>query len=357
MSELFKKNKSNDSLLEEYLNCIKSKCEDKIPIVKKQQKVSDDKISIPTIKTYNELVYNNYNVTQLKSFAKNYKLKITGNKQQLLSRIYSFLYFSSYIIKIQKIFRSMLVRKYKQLHGPASLNRKLCTNSDDFVSMEPIEEINFHQFISYKDSDNFIYGFDITSLHNLFLKSGDNIKNPYNRNKIPESVFKNIRSLIRIGKIIKININLNFEDVTKTISNEKAIELRALSLFQNIDSLGNYSNVTWFISLNRNQLIKFIRELIDIWNYRAQLPNETKRKICPPIGDPFRNLSIQYVNTEENLWNVRKVLLECMEKMVNSGIDKDSKALGAYYVLGALTLVNTEAATSLPWLFQSVNYF
>lgn len=357
MTELLKKNKSNDSLLEEYLNCIKSKCEEQIPVVKKQQKVLDDKISIPTIKTYNDLFYNKYNISQLKTFAKFYKLKITGNRQQLLSRIYNFLYLSSYIIKIQKIFRSMLVRKYNSLHGPAALNRKLCNNNDDFISMEPIEEINFHQFVSYKDSDGFIYGFDITSLHNLYFKFGKDIKNPYNRNVIPEHVIKNIRKLIRIGKILNININLSFEDVTKTISNEKAIELRALTLFQNIDSLGNYSDANWFISLNRNQLIKFIRELVDIWNYRAQLSNETKRKICPPNGDPFRNLSILYVNTEENLWNVRKVFIECMEKMVNSGIDKDSKALGAYYVLGALTLVNSDAATSLPWLFQSVNYF
>ena len=189
------------------------------------------------------------------------------------------------------------------------------------------------------------------------IKSSGDIKNPYNRNLIPDSLFKNIRALIRFGRILKININLNFEDSIKNISNEKAIELRALSLFQNIDALGNYSNLVWFISLNRNQLIKFIRELMDIWNYRAQLSNETKRNICPPIGDPFRNLSIPYINTEQNLWNVRKVLLDIMEKLVNSGIDRDSKSLGAYYVLGALTLVNTEAATSLPWLFQSVNYF
>jgi hypothetical protein len=357
MTDILKKNKSNESLLEEYLNNITGKCEEQMPIVKKTTKVSDDKLSIPTIKTYNDLVYNNYNVTQLKSFAKNYKLKITGNKQQLLSRIYSYLYFSSYIIKIQKIFRRSLVKKYKELHGPASLNRKLCTNTDDFVSMEPIEDINFHQFLSYKDVDGFIYGFDITSLHNLFLKSGDEIKNPYNRNIIPESVFKSIRQLIRLGKILKININLNFEDDTKKLSNEKAIELRALTLFQNIDALGNYSNSNWFLSLNRNHLIKFIRELMDIWNYRAQLPNQTKRNICPPVGDPFRSLSIQYINQEENLWNVKKVILEVLEKFVNSGIDKDSKALGAYYVLGALTLVNSEAATSLPWLFQSVNYF
>jgi hypothetical protein len=46
-----------------------------------------------------------------------------------------------------------------------------------------------------------------------------------------------------------------------------------------------------------------------------------------------------------------------LENLVNIGTDKDSKALGAYYVLGALTLVNSDAATSLPWLFQSVNYF
>jgi len=352
-----KKNKSIESLIEEYLNSINAKCEENMPIVKKPQKVLDEKINIPCINTYNELIYNNYNVNQLKHFAKHYKLKVAGNKNQLKSRIYSYLYFSSYIIKIQKNFRGYLVKKYRLLHGPAIMNRKLCTNSDDFVTMDPIEEINFHQFISYKDVDGFIYGFDINSLHNLFLKSGNDIRNPYNRNLVPDNVFKNIRGLIRLGRILKIEINLNFEDDTKKVSNEKAIELKAIGLFQQIDALGNYSNANWFLSLNRNQLIKFIRELIDIWQYRAQLPLQTKLNICPPQGDPFRNVSIQYVNTEQNLWNVKKVILDVIDKLINSGIDKDSKALGAYYVLGALTLVNSEAATSLPWLFQSVNYF
>ena len=357
MTDLFKKIKSTESLIEEYLNNITTKCEDKMPVVKKPQKVTDDKISIPTIVTYNELVYNNYNVSQLKIFAKYYKLKISGNKPQLISRIYSFLYLSSFIIKIQKVFRRYLVDKYKMLHGPASIERKICNNSNDFITMEPLEEISFHQFISYKDIDGFIYGFDITSLHNLFLKSDDEIKNPYNRNLIPDLIFKNIRGIIRLGRILKIEINLKIEDDTKKVSNEKAIELKALSLFQQIDALGNYSNVNWFLSLNRNHLVKFIRELMDIWTYRAQLPVQTKRNICPPFGDPFRHLNIHYIITEENLWNVKKVLLDIIDILINSGVDKDSKALGAYYVLGALTLVNSEAATSLPWLFQSVNYF
>ena len=356
MNDTLKKNKSKESLIDEYINCITSNCAKNMHVFKKPLKISDENISIPTIKNYNEIMKYNFNLSQLKMIAKNYKLKITGNKNQLITRIYSFLYFSSFIIKIQKNFRGMLVKKYKTLHGPAAINRKLCNNTDDFVSMEPVEEINFHQFISYKDEDEFIYGFDITSLYNMFLKSKSN-NNPYNRRAIPEFVLKNIKSIVRLSKILKINVNLQFEDDTKNISNEKAIELRALSLFQNIDSLGNYSNPQWFLSLNRNQLIKFVRELCDIWNYRAQLATETKRNICPPNGDPFRNLSMPYIHTEQDMSNVKKVILEVLEKLVNSGADKDSKALGAYYVLGSLTLVNESAATSLPWLFQSFGYF
>jgi hypothetical protein len=45
-----------------------------------------------------------------------------------------------------------------------------------------------------------------------------------------------------------------------------------------------------------------------------------------------------------------------MEKMVNTGIDKDNKCLGAYYILSALTLVNNDAATALPWLYEVTYY-
>jgi hypothetical protein len=352
MSDNLNKNKT---LIEEYFNII-TKCVTHKPIYKEKKfKINNEKIQIPTIKTYNELYSNNYNVTQLKSFAKHYKLKISGNKETFITKIYTYLYFSSYIIKIQKIFRSFLFKKYKKLHGPAFINRKLCTNENDFITLEPVEEIKCYQFFSYTDDDGFIYGFDINSLHNSFLIS--QAKNPYNRNLLSILVLQNIKDLIRISKLLKININLNYEDDTKNVSDEKAIELRALSVFQNMDLLGNYSNYKWFISLNRNQLIIFLRELIDIWNYRAQLQNEIKRNICPPEGNPFKNLSLSYVNTEENLLNVKKVILEVIEKFVNSGIDRDSKSLGCYYVLGSLTLVNSDTAGSLPWLFQSFNHF
>jgi hypothetical protein len=46
--------------------------------------------------------------------------------------------------------------------------------------------------------------------------------------------------------------------------------------------------------------------------------------------------------------------LNVLENLVNTGINVDSKSLGAYYVLSALTLVNETAAEALPWLYQSV---
>jgi len=357
MTTFNKKNKSNNITIDEYINKILLKSEDKMIMNKTLTKLNNSNIIIPTIHNYNDITKYNYNITQLKTITKFYKLKMSGNKNELVSRIFSYLYLSLFIIKIQKVFRSFIVKKYINLHGPASVKRKLCTNSTDFITMESIEEISFHQFISYKDEDQFIYGFDITSLFNLISKGGNTIKNPYNRKLIPEIILKNIKLIIRLSNILKIPIVLHLEDDTQNMSAEKVIELRILSLFQNIDALGNYSNPQWFLSLNRNQIIKLIRELSDIWNYRAQLTIETKRNICPPNADPFRNLSMSYIHTEININNIRKVVLEVLEKLVNNGIDKDSKSLGAYYILGALTLVNTDAATSLPWLFQSVSYF
>lgn len=345
----------------DYLNSISTNFEKKIIISKKLEKV-DGNIEIipPTIKNYNCLTKYNYSIQQLKSFAKYYKLKISGTKKELITRIYVFLQLSYYVTKIQKIFRGSLQRKFNRLHGPAFKNRKLCTNDTDFITMDNLNELDFNQFFSYKDVDGFIYGFDLASIFSLIYMKNNPKKtslNPYNRNIIPADVLINIKILVKIGKILKRNIYLEIQDDPSIISNEKAIELRALTLFQNIDSLGNYSNSEWFLSLSRNRLIKFVRELTDIWEYRAQLSIEIKNKICPPNGNPFRNLSIPYIHTEPDLNNVKKVILEVLEKLVNNGIDADSRSLGAYYVLAALTLVNLNAATSLPWLFQSVSHF
>jgi len=347
-------------LIDEYLTVISNNCEKKIPAVNNLYKIENDNIIVPTIHSYNELTKYNYNVQQLKLFAKNYKLKISGNKKELITRIYIYLYLSSYIIKIQKNVRGLIQKKYNFSHGPGFKNRKLCNNATDFVTMEELSELSNSQFFSYKDVDGFIYGFDLVSIYNLIFKNknGQNgkILNPYNRNEIPDFVNKNIKTLIRLSKILRIEINLSIINDYE-ISKPKSVELSALSLFQEMDSLGNYTDSRWFLSLNRNQLIKFTMELIDIWNYRAQLTLEIKRNICPPNGMPFANLHVGYIQSEPDIHNVQKHILNVCEKFVNTGINNDSRTLGSYYVLGALCMVSQSAATSLPWLFQSFSVF
>ncbi len=72
---LSKKNKDDENIIENYMSNIISKCEKEMISYKKPIKINDDKISIPTIENYNELTKYNYNVAQLKLFAKHYKLK------------------------------------------------------------------------------------------------------------------------------------------------------------------------------------------------------------------------------------------------------------------------------------------
>ena len=215
--------------------------------------------------------------------------------------------------------------------------------------------MDYCQFFSYKGSDGFIYGFDLLSLYNLISKSDKDVRNPYNREIITNNVIEDVNSLIRISKKLKNEINIIIPNITT--SNQKGFELKILDVFQTINYLGNYSDPAWFLSLNRGQYIKFIRELFDIWNYRAQLSNEIKRKICPPIGDLFSSINLNLIQNETNITTIQKLILPVLEKLVYSGIDQDSKSLGAYYILGSLTLVNNQAADSLPWLYQSFSYF
>ena len=41
--------------------------------------------------------------------------------------------------------------------------------------------------------------------------------------------------------------------------------------------------------------------------------------------------------------------------MINKGINENSCVLGSYYVLCALTMVSSDAANTLPWLYEAVS--
>jgi hypothetical protein len=316
--------------------------------------ISDKKFFIPSIEEYELLLNYNYKIKQLQQICKYYKLKTTGKKSDLTNNIYNYLRLSFFSIKIQKHIKGYLQRVYNFYRGPAYFRRSLCTNHTDFLTMEELSTIDSNQFISFKNKEGYIYGFDITSLYNLILKKGKKAQNPYDRALFPHYLFQNIEKIIKLSPCFNIELTINLE--TEDLADKKKyLEFKLINIFQKIDEFGFITQLEWFNNLSRTELLRYIRELCDIWNYRAQLSNEVKRSICPPHGNPFSNVnSSLHILANNNLNQLRLNVLRVMENLIKNGINNENKSLGAFYVLSALTLVSPDAAESLPWLYQSV---
>jgi hypothetical protein len=355
-----------NNILEYYFN---------LPIKSKKAfiKLVSEDFNVPDYKEYNHLLTINYSVSQLKLIAKYHKMKTTGNKEYLKKRLYNYLYFSYNIINIQKIVRYNLTKKYIKLHGPGFYNKTLCSNDIDFCTLDNLTNIPYNQFISFKDDNDHIYGFDILSLYNLFMKVTKNnktrtqselnsansnllnVQNPFTNIFFSYNVLKHLLEYIRLSKLLKIHIDLNYDDLAHLSINKQA-EMKILTLFQRIDSLGNYTNIKWFLELDKYGLIRFIRELVDIWNYRANLSQETKREIVPPRGNPFYDEHLNVNNLPQyNFSQIRKYSITIIDLMINKGINENFCLIGSYYVLCALTMVSSDAANTLPWLYEAVN--
>jgi hypothetical protein len=409
----------------------------------KIKKPSPNEISFHNYKILEDEKIADYKVAELKEMCAiiqrefDYKkIKLSGTKGELRQNVYQFYHHTFHCIKIQLKFNRFLRRKLNKLRGPALYNREICTNETDFYSLDPIRDIPNHQFFSYEeffetDSNGGIkvkpkssyYGFDIASIYNLILSDNfveneyglhrrllwNESNNPYNRNKIPHSVTRDILKIIKLDRILSLkrvlnnhkmnkrklkissnnnnNINNNNyeydnnnyiqEDndgiVNATMGNNGSINIalpqdvltpqqrfrqHVLGLFQTINALGHYSDPDWFITLTYEQHITFLRELIDIWNYRAELSPQMRRTIYPPYGDPFPQYVLGWVTHQFYVYlspeNIININLTVIERFITSAVAEADRCLGSNFILCALTLVSIPAREALPWLYQSV---
>ena len=327
-------------------------------IRKRKEKVADEVFSVPSIGDHAKLINSNYRVSQLRAICKHYGLKRSGNKNEITNRVTTFLKDSMYAQTIQRVWKGYVVRELFKSKGIPRGKMRPCTNMEDFLTMESITELPFTQLFVFSDKDGFSYGFDTQSLYNLVLRDGNHACNPYDRKTLPKTVAKNLISSIRYGKIAgyTIDVKLESESVLESMSPQRRLEMRTIDLCQRIDELGNYTNASWYLSMNSADRQLFLRELWDIWHYRANIPFEVKQRISPPRGDPFANTELRHLGGM-SIHDVWRITLSIIERFVKSGIDKDAKALGAMYVLTATTLVSQEAAEALPWLYQSAAHF
>jgi len=311
------------------------------------------------IKCKSKSFLQNYKIPDLKLIARTYQLKISGNKSELIDRIYCHFLKLNSAICIQRTFRAYMVRYFFKYMG--FKNRALCVNECDGCTLEPLSSIPFERFFSCKDSHDFVYGFDIISVLTMYKKC--NITNPYTREQMSD---KHVKIIQTLGRLIVIlfpdaldtvekesiyvppppsnNIvptgqrnenqrhqstdrirHLIFHTATttpgyiSTISNliqgylndsertllyklvelkQSRIEQRIRDLFIDIDLLGNYTQSIWFSSLDTREYFYFYRHIFDIWYYRANLSIEIRKQICS-LYDPFLNIRVPSLSSIE----------------------------------------------------------
>ena len=325
-----------------------------------KKKIPNDKFRIPKINEYEHIIMYNFNVAQLRIIAKNYKLKISGNKNELNKRIYLSLLYNYNAIRIQKCVRRKFVYKYIKAHGPAFKKRDLCVNNQDFFSLEKLKNVDYVNFFTEIDNGK-CYGFDIVSLYNFIRNErseGKKYKNPFtNCDFESPRLYHRVKRFIKLSRRLNTGLNVNSIEEENNNSNINSFEFKVRDLFHHIDTMGNYSNPDWFLNLSRGGIIKFIRELHDIWNYRAELSEQAKRNICNPIGNPFicRHSRMPLITIITDLISTEAIKIRgylVMENMVRYSINQENSAIGCYYLLGALTLVSQDASEALPWLYQ-----
>ena len=322
--------------------------------ISRKIRLKDADFSLLTIENFEKLETYDYKIPQLKMMLKKYKQRVSGTKREMHERIYNYLRKSFFARKIQTCFRRHVVKLWTKFKGRGLLKRSLCTNDTDFFSLEPINELAIEQYISFNEK-GFVYGFDICSVCELFKNSKSyKIENPFTRSMLSENVYFQLKRSIQLQKCLQMHtIEEIQKDEIQDIYSDANIHHRLVDIFSRIDGLGNYSDVNWFLSLNKRGLLRYIRELHDIWNYRAQLTPEVKINICYPTGNPF-SINVNYLTDAETKNYVQYYTLDIIHNFISKGRTEDDKSLGAVYVLSALTLVNNQAAQALPWLYESV---
>lgn len=299
---------------------------------------------------YNKLLERTYTIKELKEVMKYFKYKPKNKKKKdMLYECYHYMKHSYYIRKIIYSYRNYLVRKLNETQGPAMFKRETCNNAEDFLTTEPMKDIEYKFFISYEDKNKFIYGFNILSISILLDKHSKN--NPYTMEPFPSSFIDMVEKRKQYNKLFHYTNKVN-QPIKQTI------DQKFVSIFQKLDSLGNYTQTEWITQLNNRQLRKFIYEIYDIWMYRSQLTPQERSSLCPPFGNPFANIPTHLFHNRnihiENITLKNYIYTICDNLINNVHSNEEKQSLCAIYILTAFTLVNYRAAESLPWLYQSV---
>jgi hypothetical protein len=292
------------------------------------------------------------------------------------------------VIILQKWIKKSQSKFNLILHGPGFNNRKLCVNDNDFVSLDEITEIVDEDFISFKDENEFIYGFNLESIMELIFKSDENfyenfkkntqrilcyrqyirtlynhynkikINNPYTRDLLTSDFkLKTIRLYTRkIYKKLGSNTNQIFfnNDNRGILVNNVSVDLKTqvrnkcFSIFQKIDMFGYMTDISWLMDENIKLLKLFYKKLAMQWNFEFGLNNTAKYKISG-THNLFHHIQDIQLSRADKYVLLDKIL-DTLNILVSNGQTDSDRNTGCIIILYALASINNRCIEANPWL-------
>jgi hypothetical protein len=239
-----------------------------------------------------------------------------------------------YIITIQKNYRRWLVYK-----------KTICCNDTDVLTFSSKYEIPDKFFYTFIDNKiNKKYAYDIRTLLEIINSAYPSC--PYTFRLFTEDEKKNINAYV--NKLKKNGISILIPK--KVLTYDEEIEMKIKDVFYQINMLDNYTNHIWFKNLELQQLVSLYVINEDIWNYRSSMDMNSKTNIVKN-GIVF-NVPIFVIKSIKSKIKLQEIILNDYLKMINEGINRDEKKLGAILILTGLVEVSGDAADALPHLVQ-----
>jgi hypothetical protein len=242
------------------------------------------------------------------------------------------------VVRIRRAWSRWIARRA----GPLRYHPELSNNPYDFFSSDPVTEIALRDFVSFVDAGKG-YIMDAKSAISLLdhaKKAGEAPMNPFNRAPLPPLF---LRRLTRHTAVKSWN-------TLQPVTEAQAVSLSATDVFSCMETLGYYTDPSWFMELSRVQLQQLYLELLDIWHHRAMLMPADRQRIVPGVARPFPvTASTALVMQQKAL---RPLLLGSCKMLVSAAAARSDKQLGIMYVLGALCIVSETAGAAYPWLVE-----
>ena len=363
---------SPTQLLNEYKSWLEQSCQPPILSTRSHRQTPQEfEIPVPSKEGIGNGV--NYTIGQMKQIASEYSVKRSGTKSVLRQRVHTALVTSFHATEIQRIFRGYIVRRYikaKGLDGPKRPTESM--NDTELGSLTDVAEIEFDMLINIPNSGGKNTLYSVDTLYGVIktqLQSNREPTDPYTNIPFKQEVMQRVAIEKRLARVLDRRhiyckcAKCRAEKAVKATAaaaadtqrrdstedeyfNDISFELRVLNICSKLDQLGHTTHTSWFTNLSTEEWRRFNNEMADIWAYRGQIPFDMRHRIAGTYN-------LGFIPRMAGPNTTRRRALENIRRLILWSSNPEHQALGAYYVLIALTIVSREAAEELPWLYEA----